>query len=145
MNRLANRYPVAAMFALRGRISLSLILLFVLVLGGCAPRSQEVTNVQPLEEPVAVDPKPQSAGSLWTGDEGNWLADVKARRVGDIVTVIIKEQAKASKQASTDTERSSSISAGISSFFGFEQALAEKNANLNPSSLIERSEERRVG
>jgi flagellar L-ring protein FlgH len=71
-------------------------------------------------------PNRSPPGHLWTGDEGNWLADVKARRVGDIVTVIIKEQAKASKQASTDTERSSSISAGISSFFGFEQALAEK-------------------
>lgn len=118
---------------------LFLVLAAILALGGCAQPSQEVTNIEPLEEPIAANPKPQSPGTLWNGDEGNWLADVKARRVGDIVTVIIKEQAKASKQATTDTERSSSISAGISSFFGLEQSVAEKNSNLNPASLIEAS------
>jgi len=137
MRCFANRPPAVAFLTAGRTIKTLLILLFVLVLGGCAHHNQEVTNVQPLEEPVTADPKPQSAGTLWNGDDGNWLADVKARRVGDIVTVIIKEQAKASKQATTDTDRSSSISAGISSFFGFEQSLAEKNANLNPSSLIE--------
>jgi flagellar L-ring protein FlgH len=115
-----------------------LALTFTLLLSGCAT-TQEVTNIEPLEEPVAINPKPQSAGTLWNGDEGNWLADVKARRVGDIVTVIIKEQAKASKQASTDTDRTSSISAGISSFFGLEKSVAEKNTNITPSSLIEAS------
>jgi flagellar L-ring protein FlgH len=114
-------------------------LIGLIVLNGCAQHSQEVTNIEPLEEPVAANPKPQSPGTLWNGDEGNWLADVKARRVGDIVTVIIKEQAKASKQATTDTSRDSSISAGISSFFGLEQSVAEKNSNLNPASLIEAS------
>ncbi len=118
---------------------LFLVLTCILTLTGCAKPSQEVTNIEPLEEPIAANPKPQSPGTLWNGDEGNWLADVKARQVGDIVTVIIKEQAKASKQATTDTERSSSISAGISSFFGLEQSVAEKNSNLNPASLIEAS------
>ena len=70
---------------------------------------------------MAINPKPQSPGTIWNGDEGNWMADVKARRVGDIVTVTIKEQAKASKQATTDTDRSSSLSAGITDFFGFER------------------------
>jgi flagellar L-ring protein FlgH len=116
---------------------LFLVLAVILALNGCAQPSQEVTNIEPLEEPIAANPKPQSPGTLWNGDEGNWLADVKARRVGDIVTVIIKEQAKASKQATTDTQRDSSISAGISSFFGLEQSVAEKNSNLNPASLIE--------
>lgn len=141
MQRCLTRFPFLLSIAAAGpkKPLLLLTLIIALVLSGCARPSQEVTSVEPLEEPVAIDPKPQSAGTLWNGDEGNWLADVKARRVGDIVTVIIKEQAKASKQASTDTERSSSISAGISSFFGFEQSLAEKNSNLNPSSLIEAS------
>jgi flagellar L-ring protein precursor FlgH len=105
---------------------------------GCGPRTQEVVSApEPLEEPVPGDARPQSPGTLWNGDEGNLLADIKARRVGDIVTVIIAEEASASKEASTDTERSSSISAGISSFFGFEQSLADRNSNLNPSSLID--------
>ena len=122
---------------LRGKKAfLLLTLISLFFLAGCA-QTKDVTAIQPLEDPVAVNPKPQSPGTLWNGDEGNWLADVKARRVGDIVTVTIREQAKASKQASTDTDRSSSMSAGISDFFGFTTWLADKNKNLNPASMID--------
>ena len=79
--------------------------LFALTLAGCGGAERDTAVVpEPLEEPVATDPKPQSPGTLWNGDEGSWLSDIKARRVGDIVTVIIEEKAKASKQATTDTE-----------------------------------------
>lgn len=123
------------------RAAASLLLaITLLTAGGCAPRTQETAAVpEPLEEPVAADAKPQSPGTLWNGDEGNWLADIKARRVGDIVTVIIQETAKASKEASTDTDRSSSISAGISAFFGLEKSVADRNSNLDPAALIEAS------
>lgn len=122
----------------RWRIAPVLVLALGL-LAGCSQHGQEVTAAQqPLEEPVMADAKPQSAGTLWTGDDGNWLADVKARRVGDIVTVIIKEQAQASKQATTDTDRSSSISAGISAFFGLEQTVEDKT-KINPASMISAS------
>jgi len=107
-------------------------------IGGCAPQHTiEVAPVtEPLEEPVPGDAKPQSPGTLWNGDEGNWLADIKARRVGDIVTVIIAEEASASKEASTDTDRSSSLSAGISNLFGLEQSVSSK---ITPSALINAS------
>jgi Flagellar basal body L-ring protein len=122
------------------RMAMVLLLAATLVTAGCGSTSQEVSPVtEPLEEPVVDDARPQSPGTLWNGDEGNWLADVKARRVGDIVTVIIEEEAKASKEATTDTDRSSSISAGISSFFGLEKSLEEKNSNLETSALVEAS------
>ena len=116
-------------------------LVAISLLAGCAPtHTVEVAPVtEPLEEPVSGDAKPQSPGTLWNGDEGNWLADIKARRVGDIVTVIIAEEATASKEATTDTDRSSSLSAGISSLFGLEQSVANRNANINPSSLLSAS------
>lgn len=115
-----------------------LCLICAFLIAGCASqRTIEVAPVtEPLEEPVPGDAKPQSPGTLWNGDEGNWLSDIKARRVGDIVTVIIAEEASASKEASTDTDRSSSISAGISSFFGLEQSVSN---NITPSSLISAS------
>lgn len=120
-----------------GKSLLSLAL--AVVLNACAaPHHQEVAPVpQPLEEPVAANPQPQSPGTLWRGDEGNWLADVKARQVGDIVTVIIQEQAKASKEATTDTDRSSTISAGISSLFGLERTA--QNNDIDPSALMSAS------
>ncbi|MCL2458323.1 MAG: flagellar basal body L-ring protein FlgH [Desulfobulbus sp.] len=111
--------------------------LLLACLTGCASHTQMVTTAhEPLEEPVAANPRPQSPGTLWNGDEGSWLADVKARRVGDIVTVTINEQAQASKQATTNTSRDSSISAGISSFFGLEDKVGN---SINPSSLINAS------
>ena len=129
--RRQNRFPgTTAWFAL--------VLLITTLLVGCGPVHQDVTAVtEPLEEPVTANPKPQSPGTLWNGDEGNWLADVKARRIGDIVTIIIKEKASASKVATTATDRSSTISAGISSFFGLEKTAT--NNDLTPSSLIDAS------
>lgn len=119
----------------------ALCLVCIALFTGCAPTHNiEVAPVtEPLEEPVSDDAKPQSPGTLWNGDEGNMLSDIKARRVGDIVTVIIAEEASASKEATTDTDRSSSISAGISSLFGLEQSVAQKNKNITPSSLVSAS------
>lgn len=116
----------------------AMAVLMVLSSSGCGNKANEVSVVpEPLLEPVAADPKPQSPGTLWNGDEGSWLADVKARRVGDIVTVIIQEKASASKQATTATDRSSSITAGISSLFGYEKVMEEKNANLDTAAMID--------
>lgn len=121
---------------LEKKVFLVLLLLIIALSTGCSPKSQEVMPVpEPLEEPVTADPKPQSPGTLWNGDEGNWLSDVKARRTGDIVTVIIAEKASASKEATTATDRSSSIAAGISSLFGLEKTMV--NNGLTPSALID--------
>ena len=112
------------------------ILLFLL-LAACAPRQPEVVRVpEPLEPAVVKEPAPQSPGTIWTGDEGNWLADLKAHRVGDIVTVIIKEKASATKEASTETGRDTSMTAGIPTLFGYEKVLEENNPRLKMSQLV---------
>lgn len=117
---------------------LLVIVVLALLQAACSSRTAEMTTIpESLMEPVTVDPKPMSPGTLWNGDEGNWLADIKARRVGDIVTVIIVEKAKASKEASTDTDRSSSMTAGISALFGYEKVAEELNPNLNTSSMVD--------
>nr|WP_320009540.1 flagellar basal body L-ring protein FlgH [uncultured Desulfobulbus sp.] len=121
--------------------SLLICSLVLSLMGGCA-NNDEISMIpipEPLEEPVSGEAQPQSPGTLWNGDEGNWLADIKARRLGDIVTVIIAEEASASKNATTATDRTSSISAGISNFFGLENSIANRNANITPSSLLNAS------
>ena len=113
-------------------------ILLLLGLNGCATNKQEVVKVpEPLEPPVVDNRKPLSPGSLYTGDEGNWIADLRAHRVGDIVTVVIREQASASKESSTETNKDTGIKAGIPTFFGFEKVLQEKNPNIDPANLIE--------
>ena len=125
------RSPVGLVMARWKELACCLLLAGLI---GCAPKAQEVTAAhEPLEEPVAANPRPRSPGTLWNGDEGSWLSDIKARRVGDIVTVIIKEQAKASKQATTNTSRGASISAGISTLFGLEDNVGD---SINPASMI---------
>jgi len=123
----------------RGLLLLTCLMLSILT--GCASNNEvRVMPIpEPLEEPVSGEAKPQSPGTLWNGDESNWLSDIKARRVGDIVTVLIAEQASASKNATTATDRTSSISAGISSLFGLENSIANRNANITPSSLLSAS------
>ena len=65
---------------------------------------------------------PTGDGSLWqAGSSLNGMfIDTKARNVGDIVTVKIDESAKASNKAKTDTNRTSSLEAGIQKLFGLE-------------------------
>jgi flagellar L-ring protein precursor FlgH len=114
------------------------ILLLGLGLNGCVTSNQAVVKVpEPLEPPVVDDRLPISPGSLYNGDEGNWIADLRAHRLGDIVTVVIREQASASKESSTETNKDSGIKAGIPTFFGFEKVLQEKNPNFDPSNMIE--------
>ncbi|PIE58437.1 MAG: flagellar biosynthesis protein FlgH [Desulfobulbus propionicus] len=114
--------------------------LSLLLCTGCSSKEQAVMPVpEPLEEPVVTELTPMSPGSLWTGDEGNWLGDIRARAVGDIVTVLINETASASKEATTQSGRDANMTAGIPTLFGYEIPLVEKNQNLDMSSLVSAS------
>jgi len=97
------------------------ILISTFLLSGCsAPQQPLVAMREPLEEIQPIDAPTNEAGSLWQESNHSMFSDRKARQVGDIVTVIISEQASASKEATTSTNRSSNMSASIPNFFGFE-------------------------
>lgn len=59
-------------------------------------------------------------GSLWSEEKPHsfLFSDFKAGRVGDVVTVRIVENSQGNKNASTKTEKDSSLSASISALFG---------------------------
>jgi flagellar L-ring protein precursor FlgH len=87
------------------------LILGVLLLSGCAARtSLPTTELPSYEAPQIAVETPQSSGSLWTENKGSLFGDIKARAVGDILTVAIFEQASASREATTETSRSSDIS-----------------------------------
>ena len=114
-----------------------LILCMALLLGACAgPASRvDLNEVEPVAPVMTEPPAPQTAGSLWTERRGGMFVDMKGRTVGDIITVVIIENASASKEATTETDRSSSMSAGISKLFGLERSIG-RAAGLDPSSLV---------
>lgn len=118
------------------------ILLFLLItscLVSCSAREPQVVEIpEPLEEIQDIRDAPQTDGSLWPGEQHSLYADHKARAVGDLVTVTIAEQASASKQASTNTDRNSSISAGIPHLFGLENSsFVANNPNIDIANLVE--------
>jgi len=95
-------------------------LLLALLPAACGHQSAEVKSPT-FDEQI---PKPQmnyASGSLWQASSSGLAEDLKARRRGDIVTVVISEQASASKQASTGTSRASTLSAGMPNLLGLEK------------------------
>jgi len=98
-----------------------LLILCALLLTSCAKPEPPIVAIQePLEEIRPSTPQEKEAGSLWTKRNKSIFSDRKAMNIGDIVTVIIAEQASASKEASTSTDRTTTIHAGIPNFFGLE-------------------------
>ena len=113
-------------------------IILLLALSACAGPAGNIdlSEVEPVA-PIMTEPEPpQTAGSLWTESRGGMFVDNKGRTVGDIVTVVISESASASKEATTETDRTSTMSAGITSLLGLERSIG-RATGLDPSTLIE--------
>jgi len=66
---------------------------------------------------VGIPPRQSHADSLWSKETAVSLyTDHKAKRVGDIITVLVQEQNSASRNSSTKTEKKGDISASITDF-----------------------------
>ncbi len=91
----------------------------------------------PAVTPVSHAPSPSvpvpeaPTGSLWSGQGGSMFRDVKARNVGDILTILVSEESRASKSAQTGTSRNRTFS-GNASFGGI--SLGDERI-LQPASL----------
>lgn len=77
------------------------------------------------------------AASLWPGDSArNLVADHRANRLNDLVTIQILEDASARGSAGTSTKRKSKLGMGVSGLFGFEESLAREMPNLNLDTMV---------
>jgi len=100
--------------------------------GAPSPPQQAEMVRQSMVSPGGPGIVPQSQG-LWL------FRDLRAREVGDLVTVNIVEVAKASKLATTKTSRQSDIDIGIPQFFGYQEYAkkkAKESAFFDPNHLI---------
>jgi len=68
----------------------------------------------------ATDPGPVTLGSLWndSGRLANMVADYKASRVGDLVTITIAQNLSASSSGNVSTNRTFAASSGIAALPG---------------------------
>jgi flagellar L-ring protein precursor FlgH len=125
------------------KIGLWVLIMFggVVVLG-CGAHTKKATAPVEVSRPHVATPAPQeqsSEGSLWRSDSAmaSLFSDIKARRVGDIVTISIVESSSASESANTDTSRDSSVFAGVDSFLGYEKHLAELYPNFDMGNMLD--------
>lgn len=95
-----------------------------------------------LPQPLASEMLPQAAvvpppdpsrlpGSLWSEGRDSLFTDHRARQVGDIVTIQVRETSSASKSAKTDLDRKNDVKLGISSLFGLETAANARKARVD--------------
>jgi flagellar L-ring protein FlgH len=87
-------------------------------------------------------------GSLWVENGGSlneMFINAKARRIGDIVTIRIVESSSASNKASTDTDRSSALSVGLTGFFNLEDKFPSGSKFFNPFAPVQSEYESEFG
>ncbi len=113
-------------------------------MGGCTGHLMPQTPVAavpnrpllPVDPPAdpQLDATAPSEGSLWVAQGGlsEMFINNKAHRVGDIVTIAIVENSKASNKASTNTGRESELSIGLTNFFNLEREFPSDSRFFNP-------------
>lgn len=102
-----------------------------LLLSACVAHQSAEVKTPTFDEQIPAPQMSYASGSLWQASSTGLADDLKARRRGDIITVVISEQASASKQASTGTNRGSSLSAGIPKLLGLETTGISNWADLS--------------
>jgi flagellar L-ring protein precursor FlgH len=106
MNRVAR---LAAMFVLLASLSL---------LAGCYAPVKPDPAFAPTTPPVAAQ-LPQSNGAIYQASTSMPLfEDLRARRVGDLLTIILSENNTANKSANTATSKENDISIANPTLFG---------------------------
>lgn len=121
------------------RFAASFLVFCLAALAGCATTGQQGSASQALPERYALPEvgqkqAAQSEGSIYNRAVGlNLYKDTRASAVGDIILVRIVETSSGKKEAKTKTERESTMSGGVSTFFGLEKWLEERNSRFTPS------------
>jgi len=105
-----------------------LIAVLIITSLGCAtsPKKIDLSTIPMPPREVEVKRTP---GSIWPGErsQNRLFADLKARDIGDIVTVLIVEKTEAKKEAVTSTSKSTEEDASITEFFGIPLNFGMRN------------------
>ncbi len=89
-------------------------------MSGCSLNSPvkpdpEFVAIRPI---VSVPPPSDNGGIYQSGYSISLFSDVSAKRVGDVITVILQEDTNASKRSSTNLSKETSINAGMPTILG---------------------------
>ncbi len=125
---------------MRNLLKTIFVLLISSFLAGCLVATGPVKSAdKSIPERYSLPTAPQARpvateGAIYSlASPMNLYMDGRARSIGDIVMVKIVETSSGSKKASTKTERTSTVTGGVSSLFGIASWLGERNRNFTPS------------
>ncbi len=131
------------------RLAVILLAVILVLISGCSSHRQDTlgapsslsapASTQPLKQPGAIAyhaPVPEE-GSLWVDPGGSKLfGDMRAREIGDLVTIRISESPTAQLSAKTETKRDSGIEADVTDLAGYMKWLEAANGKLVGDNLI---------
>lgn len=131
------------------RFAIVVLAAVLVILSSCSSHRQDTlgapaapsapASTQPLEQPAlaAYHPPRPAEGSLWVDPGGSKLfGDMRAREIGDLVTIRISESPTAQLSAKTQTDRESGIEADVTDLAGYMKWLEAANGNLSGDSLL---------
>jgi len=102
-------------------------------IAGCMPRMDQAANDQQKQDVEKALNTPHShtssTGSLWANGGMALLTDPKAARVGDLVTVLVSEKAKATRSLGSKQSKTSARKASLSASLKYGAALTNKDVN----------------
>lgn len=102
------------------RISMIAISIIIAALQGCAMQEPPVRDpgYAPTMPPAPVSPRDNNGSIYQASNSVGLFEDVKAHRVGDILTIKLVESTNASKSATTTTKKTDSIDTGTPTLLG---------------------------
>jgi flagellar L-ring protein precursor FlgH len=89
------------------------------LLSGCGLLPAKRHDTDPVVARVLPPPTPRTEGAIYqAGQQMELFADLKARRVGDVLTIRLTESTNASKSAATKTAKTTSVADTGPTLFG---------------------------
>jgi flagellar L-ring protein FlgH len=95
-----------------GPVAQAVMLLAAALLAGCGAVTgySQPYPLAPTPQPMPVEAAPTTGAIFADGHDIALFEDVRARRVGDILTIVLRESTAASKSTSTSTNKNTDIS-----------------------------------
>jgi len=104
------------------------------LLGACGMLPAKDHKPEPVVARVLPPPTPRTDGAIYqAGQQMELFADLKARRVGDVLTIVLNESTNAAKTAVTKTAKTTTVANTAPTVFG--QSLTIHGAPLLSNTL----------
>ncbi len=123
------------------RVMTNAFMAVLIFLSGCMPSVRSVLtdeNRKSVESALQTPlPDPSVTGSLWAGNGAQIFTDPKAHQVGDLVNILVLEQASATRSLGTKKNKAATNKTSLNAFLGYETSLSQANPNFKPSTAVD--------